>query len=259
MNYLPRPPRSSLERYVLLERVVATRRGNCQWKKAKRERLSLPAVTFAYVRGLNSQRIFKLLKPLVFLYRAPSSSSSSSFSFSSFLRRSLSTVCYPFFAFSFLFAHFVRQTPARTGRETSVQSTEMKRRGRGSSGINASVRLVLQEKSKRPEALPLPLFRFTGAAKYRGPIRRRVKRQAPQQQYSGYSRPPFATVARPRDSPPIVIKRSRALLPRMESPMFSHISSRLLAPTISNEIYEKKFFVAQQTIRARPEMCIFNW
>lgn len=108
----------------------------------KGEKGTAPAVTFAYVRGLNFQRIFKLLKPLVFLYRAPSSSSSSSLSSppspssSSFAFRRLPL----FFAFSFLFAHFARQTPACTRRETSVQSTEMKRRGRGSSGINPSVR-----------------------------------------------------------------------------------------------------------------------
>jgi len=55
-------------------------------------------------------------------------------------RRSLFSLLFFFFPFGFLFAHLARQTSARTEKETSVRSTEMKRRGRGSSGINASVR-----------------------------------------------------------------------------------------------------------------------
>lgn len=152
MNY-SRPVVPPLKHYVLLGAARWNSTGKLSVKKGE-QGTTLPAVTFAYVRGLNSQRIFKLFKPLVFLYRVPSLSSSSSFASHHLLLS--------FFAFSFLFAHFTRQTPLRTERETSVQSTEMKRRGRGSSGINASVRLALQEKPARPEALPLPPFRFTG-------------------------------------------------------------------------------------------------
>lgn len=69
-------------------------------KKKKKERLP-SAVTFTYVRSLNSQRIFKVPKPLVFLYHAPSSPFSSSSSSPSF-----AFLLFPLFLLLF-FLHFV--------------------------------------------------------------------------------------------------------------------------------------------------------
>lgn len=123
----------------------------------KREK-EVTRLTFAYIGNLNFQRVFKLLKSLgFFIHKSIKLFKSLGFFIhycchrhyyrhrhrSYHLRCSLSTVFYFFFAFFFLFVHFARLTLARIERKTSVQSTEMKCRGRGSSGIYASVRLYL--------------------------------------------------------------------------------------------------------------------